>query len=81
MDTELDFTFPKYNPNPEDMHMLHAMGEAVKAHGADLCLVLTATATVAACGRYGARNLRRQDRVMLARDLSAQYKNRNSWSM
>src|SRR5271155_1821608 len=25
MDTELDFTFPKYNPNPADLHMLHAM--------------------------------------------------------
>jgi len=21
---ELDYTFPKYNPNPEDMEMLHA---------------------------------------------------------
>ena len=31
MDSELDFTFPKYNPNPEDMKMLHAMGDAVKA--------------------------------------------------
>ena len=38
MDTELDFTFPKYNPNPEDMEMLHSMGAAVKAEGADLCL-------------------------------------------
>jgi phosphomannomutase/phosphoglucomutase len=38
MDAELDFTFPKYNPNPEDMHMLHAMGEAVKALKAELCL-------------------------------------------
>src|SRR5579863_5034027 len=25
LDTELDFTFPHYNPNPEDMKMLHAM--------------------------------------------------------
>src|SRR5208282_2157106 len=23
LDTELDFTFPNYNPNPEDLHMLH----------------------------------------------------------
>ena len=30
MDTELDYTFPKYNPNPEDLHMLHAMSAAVK---------------------------------------------------
>jgi len=38
MDTELDYTFPKYNPNPEDLEMLHAMAEAVRAKGADICL-------------------------------------------
>src|SRR5512132_684736 len=38
MDAELDWNFPKYNPNPEDMHMLHAMGEAVHASGAEIAL-------------------------------------------
>ena len=38
MDTELDYTFPKYNPNPEDMEMLRAMADAVRARGADVCL-------------------------------------------
>jgi phosphomannomutase/phosphoglucomutase len=38
MDTELDWNFPKYNPNPEDLHMLHAMGEAVRESGAELAL-------------------------------------------
>jgi phosphomannomutase/phosphoglucomutase len=38
MDTTLDYTFPKYNPNPEDLHMLHAMGDAVREHGAELAL-------------------------------------------
>src|SRR5205814_7580633 len=38
MDCELDFTFPRYNPNPEDHVMLHAMAEAVREHGADLAL-------------------------------------------
>jgi phosphomannomutase/phosphoglucomutase len=38
MDCDLDFTFPRYNPNPEDSEMLHVMAEAVRAHGADLCL-------------------------------------------
>ncbi|MDO9471743.1 MAG: phosphomannomutase/phosphoglucomutase [Caulobacter sp.] len=38
MDCELDWTFPKYNPNPEDHEMLHAMSLAVKEHGADLAL-------------------------------------------
>ncbi len=37
LDCELDHTFPKYNPNPEDMKMLHAMRDAVhQAQGADV---------------------------------------------
>jgi phosphomannomutase/phosphoglucomutase len=38
MDCELDWTFPRYNPNPEDLEMLHAMAAAVREHGADLAL-------------------------------------------
>ena len=38
LDTELDYTFPKYNPNPEDLKMLHAMRDAVLAHKADVAL-------------------------------------------
>src|SRR4051812_38983579 len=38
MDTELNYDFPKYNPNPEDMHMLHEMGAAVRQHKAELAL-------------------------------------------
>src|SRR5947208_6906 len=38
LDTELDYTFPKYNPNPEDMEMLHAIRDAVLAHKADVGL-------------------------------------------
>lgn len=38
MDCDLDWTFPKYNPNPEDQEMLHAMAHAVREHGADLAL-------------------------------------------
>ena len=36
MDTDLDFNFPKYNPNPEDAEMLHEMAHAVREHKADL---------------------------------------------
>lgn len=35
---DLDYTFPNYNPNPEDMHMLHDMAETLLATGADLAL-------------------------------------------
>ncbi len=38
MDAELDYTFPKYNPNPEDLKMLHAMRDAVLANAADVAL-------------------------------------------
>ena len=38
MDTELDWNFPKYNPNPEDLHMLRAMGDAVRESGAEIAL-------------------------------------------
>ena len=38
MDCDLDWTFPKYNPNPEDQEMLHEMAKAVRKFGADLAL-------------------------------------------
>jgi phosphomannomutase/phosphoglucomutase len=38
MDCELDWTFPKYNPNPEDHAMLSVMAERVRETGADLAL-------------------------------------------
>ncbi len=36
--TELDYTFPNYNPNPEAMEMLHDMAARVKETGADLAI-------------------------------------------
>ena len=36
LDCELDWTFPKYNPNPEDLEMLHAIAKAVKNNNADI---------------------------------------------
>ena len=36
LDCKLDFTFPKYNPNPEDMKMLGAISECVKKNNADI---------------------------------------------
>src|SRR5580658_4507128 len=38
LDCDLDWNFPRYNPNPEDAGMLHAMAQAVREHGADLAL-------------------------------------------
>ena len=36
LDCELDWSFPKYNPNPEDLKMLHAIANAVKDNNADI---------------------------------------------
>ncbi|MDC3163789.1 phosphomannomutase/phosphoglucomutase [Candidatus Pelagibacter sp.] len=36
MDCELDWTFPKYNPNPEDLEMLHAISKSVIENNADI---------------------------------------------
>ena len=36
LDCKLDFTFPKYNPNPEDLKMLKAISESVKENNADI---------------------------------------------
>ena len=36
LDCKLDWTFPKYNPNPEDLEMLHAISKSVKDNNADI---------------------------------------------
>jgi len=36
LDCNLDWTFPKYNPNPEDLEMLHTIAKAVKDNNADI---------------------------------------------
>jgi phosphomannomutase/phosphoglucomutase len=76
MDTELDYNFPKYNPNPEDLHMLHAMSAAVKEQGADICLGFDGDGD--RCGvvdDQGREIFADKIGVLLARDLSAKYPN------
>ncbi|MDC0433600.1 phosphomannomutase/phosphoglucomutase [Pelagibacteraceae bacterium] len=36
LDCNLDWSFPKYNPNPEDLEMLHEIAKAVKDNNADI---------------------------------------------
>ena len=76
MDAELDFTFPKYNPNPEDMKMLHAMQDAVREHGADVALGFDGEGD--RCGVVddeGEEIFADKIGVMLARDISSQIEN------
>ncbi len=71
MDTELDFTFPKYNPNPEDLEMLHAIAAKVREVGADVGLGFDGDGD--RCGvvdNHGDEIFADKIGVMLARDLS-----------
>ena len=36
LDCKLDWSFPKYNPNPEDLKMLHAIAKTVRENNADV---------------------------------------------
>ncbi len=36
LDCNLDYSFPKYNPNPEDLKMLHAISKSVLENNADI---------------------------------------------
>jgi phosphomannomutase/phosphoglucomutase len=75
MDCELDWSFPKYNPNPEDQIMLHAMAEAVREHGADLALGFDGDGD--RCGVVddeGEEIFADKIGLMLARDLSGLHK-------
>jgi phosphomannomutase/phosphoglucomutase len=72
MDISPDFNFPKYNPNPEDLHMLHAMSDAVRAAKAEICLGFDGDGD--RCGVVddsGAEIFADKIGVLLARDLSS----------
>ena len=75
LDTELDYTFPRYNPNPEDMGMLHAIAEAVVKHKADVGFGFDGDGD--RCGvvdNEGSEIFADTVGVMLARDISARHK-------
>jgi len=75
-DCELDYTFPRYNPNPEDHEMLMAMAEAVRTHKADLALGFDGDGD--RCGvvdDQGREIFADKIGLMLARDLSALHPN------
>ena len=72
LDTELDHTFPRYNPNPEDMQMLHAIRDKVLETGADVGLGFDGDGD--RCGvvdNLGNEIFADKVGVMLARDISS----------
>jgi phosphomannomutase/phosphoglucomutase len=75
LDAELDHTFPRYNPNPEDLKMLHAMADEVRRTKADVGLGFDGDGD--RCGvvdNEGEEIFADKIGVMLARDLSALHK-------
>jgi phosphomannomutase / phosphoglucomutase len=76
LDCNLDYTFPKYNPNPEDMKMLHALADEVGAKSADVGFGFDGDGD--RCGvvdNEGEEIFADKIGVMLARDISAQHAN------
>src|SRR5262245_7182022 len=74
LDCDLDYTFPRYNPNPEDMKMLHAIAEAVLANKADVGFGFDGDGD--RCGMVdneGHEIFADKVGVMLARDISARH--------
>ncbi|MEO1067183.1 MAG: phosphomannomutase/phosphoglucomutase [Pseudomonadota bacterium] len=76
LDANLDHTFPRYNPNPEDMNMLHAIRDAVLESGAEVGLGFDGDGD--RCGvvdNEGEEIFADKVGVMLARDLSKLHEN------
>ena len=76
LDAELDYRFPRYNPNPEDMQMLHALRDKVLETGAEVGLGFDGDGD--RCGvvdNEGEEIFADKVGVMLARDIAAQHDN------
>ena len=76
LDCTLDHSFPRYNPNPEDMAMLHAIRDAVLENHADLGLGFDGDGD--RCGvidNTGEEIFADTVGVMLARDMSSLHPN------
>ena len=76
LDCELDWTFPKYNPNPEDLEMLHAIAKAVKDNNADIGFGFDGDGDrVGVIDNNGNEIFSDKIGLLIARNLSTKYKN------
>ena len=75
LDCNLDWSFPKYNPNPEDLKMLHAISKAVKDNNADIGFGFDGDGD--RCGvidNYGNEIFSDKVGLLIARNLSTKHK-------
>ena len=78
LDCNLDFTFPKYNPNPEDLKMLHAISECVKENKADIGFGFDGDGDrVGIIDNFGNEIFSDKIGLLIARNLSSQHKGSN----
>src|SRR4026209_2378375 len=76
LDCNLDHTFPRYNPNTEDIKMLHAMRDAVLVNRADVALGFDGDGDrCGVVGNEGEEIFADKVGVMLARDMSTMHRN------
>ena len=76
LDCNLDYTFPKYNPNPEDLKMLNAISKCVKKNNADIGFGFDGDGDrVGVIDEKGKEIFSDKIGLLIARNLSANYKN------
>jgi len=76
LDCKLDYTFPKYNPNPEDLKMLHAISKTVKENKADVGFGFDGDGDrVGVIDNNGKEIFSDKVGLLIARNLSSKYKN------
>ena len=76
LDCNLDWTFPKYNPNPEDLKMLLAISKAVKENNADIGFGFDGDGDrVGVIDNEGNEIYSDKIGLLIARNLSTKYKN------
>jgi len=76
LDCNLDWTFPKYNPNPEDLKMLHEISKAVKDNKADIGFGFDGDGDrVGVIDNNGEEIFSDKIGLLIARNLSSNYKN------
>ena len=76
LDCKLDWTFPKYNPNPEDLKMLHAISKAVLENNADIGFGFDGDGDrVGVIDNKGNEIFSDKIGLLIARNLSSKYRN------
>ncbi len=76
LDCNLDWNFPKYNPNPEDLQMLHEIAKVVRENDADIGFGFDGDGDrVGVIDNKGNEIFSDKIGLLIARNLSNKYKN------